>query len=49
MGDNKFIKVAECYANGIGVDKDIQIAKEWYKKAANQGHEEATEKLKDSF
>lgn len=38
--------IAECYANGIGVDKDAQTAKEWYKKAADQGHEEAAEKLK---
>ena len=38
--------IAECYANSIGVDKDAQTAKEWYKKAADQGHEEAAEKLK---
>ncbi len=34
-------KLAECYAEGDGVQKSLQTAKYWYKKAAEQGNEGA--------
>lgn len=34
-------KVAECYANGDGVEKDEIMAFEWYMKAAERGNAEA--------
>jgi TPR repeat protein len=37
--------LAECYENGIGVTKSMYNAVTWYKKAAEQGSEEAEEKL----
>lgn len=36
-----------CYEKGKGIEKNINKAKEWYKKAANQGHEKAIKKLKE--
>ncbi|MHB9147984.1 MAG: tetratricopeptide repeat protein [Candidatus Amoebophilus sp.] len=33
------------YRNGYGVDKDYAKAKEWYEKAANQGHAKAQREL----
>jgi TPR repeat protein len=35
-------KLAFCYANGIGVEKDYKKALEWYRKAAEQGVGSAT-------
>ena len=37
--------LAGCYKEGIGVDKDLAKAIEWYTKAAEQGNEEAKTKL----
>ncbi|CAG8445648.1 22349_t:CDS:2 [Gigaspora rosea] len=37
--------VARCYKKGIGVAKDIGLAKEWYKKAADNGHKYSEDKL----
>lgn len=34
-------KLGLCYENGEGVDKDIETAEYWYKKAANNGYEYA--------
>jgi len=34
-----------CLENGFGVAKDEREAMEWYEKAAEQGHEEAKEKV----
>ncbi len=33
--------LAQCYTNGIGVEKDEKEAAKWYKKAAEQGNEVA--------
>lgn len=30
-----------CYDNGLGTDKDIELAFKWYMKAARQGHMES--------
>ena len=35
------LEVAQCYENGCGIDRDIFLAIEWYKKAATQGCERA--------
>ncbi len=37
--------LAELYADGKGVAKDMKAAKEWYEKAAAAGCEEAKEAL----
>ena len=39
-------KLGLCYENGDGVEKDLKLAAEWYRKAAVQDHEEAQEALK---
>lgn len=41
--------LAECYANGIGVDQDDDIARLWYRKATHRGHAEASIKCADIF
>ncbi len=38
--------LGDFYENGRGVPENIEIAKEWYEKAAAQGHEEATAALR---
>ncbi|WP_456086387.1 tetratricopeptide repeat protein [Parabacteroides sp.] len=38
--------LAEMYEKGNGVSKDIEKAKYWYQKAAEQGDEIATKRLK---
>ena len=40
-------KVGECYADGIGVEKDLDKAKHWWMLAANSGHAEAKMKLEE--
>jgi len=39
-------KLAEHYEQGLGVEQDMEQAKEWYEKASRQGYEPATGKLK---
>lgn len=39
--------IGECYANGWGVEVDMDEAKRWYNIAANQGYEPAIKKLKN--
>lgn len=42
--------LALCYENGYGCSKNIQLAKEWYKKSAEKGHknsQNALARLKD--
>ena len=38
-------RLAECYENGIGTEKDEEKAFEWYRKSAEQGNAEAQFKL----
>ena len=40
------VNLGDCYENGDGVPKDIQLAIEYYRKAAQQGNELAIENLK---
>ena len=44
---SQYYALAECYAKGIGCEKNKEKAKELYKKAAVQGNEEAKEKMKE--
>ncbi|CAG8631827.1 21874_t:CDS:2 [Dentiscutata erythropus] len=37
--------IAECYRKGTGVVKNLQSANDWYKKAADNGYEDATSML----
>ena len=37
--------IGQMYAKGRGVEKDKKVAKEWYRKAANQGHPAAALEL----
>lgn len=37
---------AECFENGVGVDQDMNKAKEWYQRAAAGGDERAKQELK---
>ena len=37
--------LGNCYKNGRGVTKDLNKAREWYTKAAAQGHEQAQTEL----
>ena len=39
--------MGECYRRGDGVEEDIEEAKEWYQKAADQGNERAKDKLEE--
>ena len=39
--------LGECYRRGRGIEKDIEMAKYWYRKAAEQGHKKAKEALED--
>jgi len=40
------VNVAYCYAEGIGIAKNVMHALEWYKKAAEQGNQNAQYALK---
>ncbi|MBR0056836.1 MAG: sel1 repeat family protein, partial [Kiritimatiellae bacterium] len=33
--------LGDCYMDGVGVEKDVVQAAEWYRKAADQGYAEA--------
>ncbi|CAG8666632.1 27242_t:CDS:10, partial [Dentiscutata erythropus] len=37
--------LARCYEEGIGVIKNLRLAKHWYEKAANDGHKDAINQL----
>ena len=39
-------QLGECYETGDTVDKDLQQAARWYRMAAGQGYEPASEALK---
>lgn len=39
-------QLGECYETGDTVDKDLQQAAKWYRMAAGQGYEPASEALK---
>lgn len=39
-------KLGEMYEEGRGTPQDDEVAKQWYKKAANQGHAKAEARLK---
>ena len=45
MADAQFVMGQMCQ-QGLGITQDDQMAREWYKKAADQGHEEAADALK---
>ncbi|MGD8498767.1 MAG: SEL1-like repeat protein [Chromatiales bacterium] len=38
-------KLGEMYEQGLAVDRDLDVAKSWYQKAAAQGHEPAQQRL----
>ena len=42
-------ELGEMYLNGIGVDKDLKKAEEYYRKAAALGYEDAEQALKENF
>ena len=39
--------LGHAYVNGNGVKKDVEKAKHWYTKAAEQGYENAVKRLKE--
>jgi len=41
--------LGDCYYNGKGVEQDASKALEWYKKAAEQGNEDAKTKIKSYY
>ncbi len=43
--DSQFV-LGTCYEDGIGVEADLTEAREWYGRAAEQGHREAKKALK---
>ncbi len=43
--DTAEFALAECYANGNGCEKNMEIAKEWYEKAALQGNDASKKRL----
>jgi TPR repeat protein len=52
LAANKGNAVAQCnlghaYMNGNRVKKDVEKAKHWYTKAAEQGHGDAVKRLKE--
>ena len=40
------INLGVCYELGTGVPKDVDLAAQWYRKAADQGNQSAIEALK---
>ena len=44
MADAEFV-MGQLFQQGRGLTQDEQMAREWYQKAADQGHEEAAEAL----
>lgn len=38
--------VGVCYEDGIGVEADLEEAREWYARSAKQGNKEAKKHLK---
>lgn len=45
--DTAQFALADCYIKGTGVDKEIDKAREWLKKAAEKGNQSAREKLEE--
>ncbi len=45
--DEAQIKLGDCYRYGIGVEKNDDEATKWFRLAASQGNERATEKMKE--
>ncbi|MDA3897288.1 MAG: tetratricopeptide repeat protein [Desulfobacteraceae bacterium] len=43
------VNIGLMYAKGLGVNKDIDKAKVWFKKAASQGNKTAKTILKEKF
>ena len=41
------VELGDCYAKGLGVEKDLKEAVKWYRKAAEQGHAQAKKRLRD--
>ncbi len=48
FADGQF-NLARCYEHGIGVEKDLQKAKQYYEKAAENGSNEAAKRLKTNI
>lgn len=46
-GKNAQYNLGQCYRLGRGVAEDITEAVKWYRKAAEQGHENAKKRLKE--
>ena len=42
-------QLAECYFFGDGIEEDEEEARKWYQKAADQGNEEAIERLSEYY
>ena len=42
-----YFNVGKCYREGVGVEQNIEAAKEWYRKAANLGNSWASVKLEE--
>lgn len=48
FADGQF-SLARCYEHGIGVEKDLQKAKQYYEKEAENGSNEAAKRLKTNI
>ena len=48
FADGQF-NLARCYEQGIGIEKDLQKAKQYYEEAAENGSDEAAERLKTNI
>ena len=39
--------VAQCYVHGLGVEPDLERARQWLRRAADEGHPRASAELRD--